>query len=156
MTPYIRLAILSFSFFIMISCAKDFPLASQEVHKKALQPPPEGMGKVYCFGSGFKSGGIPRKNVNADININSKTWGQVKGKNYLFANLRPGKYYITGPSGFRVDPYVLDVAPNKTYFLDSKSSILLMKWSFFELDESTGRKYIYENSPSAINSLVGS
>jgi hypothetical protein len=30
------------------------------------------------------------------------------------------------------------------------------KWSFFELDESTGRKYIYENPPSAVNALSGS
>lgn len=154
MLKKLKLLILTLTFLLLFSCSKNnFPLASQEVHKKALQPPPAGMAKVYCFGSGF-AGGIPKRHTNIDVKLNSKTWGQVYNKNYLYANLRPGKYYITGPSTIRVDPYVLNVEPNRTYFIDSKVHII--KFIFFELDESTGRKYIYENPPSAINALSGS
>ena len=90
----LKLLILILPFLFLFSCSKNFPLASQEVHKKALKPPPVGMAKVYCFGTGFK-GGFPKKHTNADIKLNSKIWGQVFNKNYLYANLRPGKYYIT-------------------------------------------------------------
>ena len=140
---------------LLLSCARNFPVASQDVQQKAIQAPSEGMGKVYCFGSGFK-GGVPKRHTNVDIKINSKNWGQVYNKNYLFANLKPGKYYITGPDTIRVDPYVLNVEPNKTYYLDSKLNYIGFKWSFFELEEQTGQKYILENPPSAINSLQGS
>ena len=147
----LRYITLFLSFLFLFSCARNFPVASENVHQKALQLPPLGMGKVYCFGTGFNSAlGI---DANCHIILNSKIWGEVKGKNYLFANLKPGKYQISGPSGIRVDPYVLDVKPNKLYFLDSKSNRFLMKWSFFELDETKGRKYITENLPSGINSL---
>ena len=155
MLKKLKLLILTLPFLLLFSCARNFPLASQEVHKKALQPPPVGMAKVYCFGTGFE-GGIPKRHTNIDIKLNSKIWGQVFNKNYLHANLRPGKYYITGPDTVRVDPYILEIEPNRTYFIDSKLHYIGLKWSFFELDESTGRKYIYENPPSAINALSGS